>query len=173
MNKDSLYNQYQNYISDLLSLTASGSESQNSIAQEERNIVAEIENDFLQISSQLQDAKLKITNQYKSVRESCSSNAGLRVPEAQRPSHTDLSWQESIRIQEQAAKRIQEWFADKTRKAVAEKQRQLQLEAKRRAANALSAAEAERKRKEEAAMLEEKRGAALLEEMKRKHRKNS
>jgi len=96
----------------------------------------------------------------------------LRRPEAQRPSYTDEGWKECIKIQENEAKKIQQWFLLKKQESVAEKQRQLQLEAKQRAARALSATEAERKRKEEAEALEKSRGASLLEELKRKYRKN-
>lgn len=173
MKKTELYKQYQKYISDLIFLTSSESVSQNSIAQEERNLVSEIENEYMQVIATLQTAKQTITNQYRSVWESCRTNAGLRRPEAQRPAYTGLNWKDCIRIQEQAAKGIQEWFELKKQQALVEKQRKLQLEASRRAASALSAAEAERKRKEETAALEEKRGALLLEEMKRKYRKNS
>ena len=173
MEMSELYNQYQKYISDLISLTSSESASQSDIAQEERNLVSEIENEYMQVVATLQTAKQTITNQYRSVWESCKTNAGLRRPEAQRPAYTELNWKECIKIQEQAAKGIQEWFELKKKQALAEKQRKLQLEASRRAASALSAAEAERKRKEEAAALEEQRGASLLEEMKRKYRKNS
>lgn len=169
---EELFKQYQRCLADLVSLTSSEDNSQNDIAQEERNTVAQIENEYLQISSELQRAKQTITNQYRSIWESCTSNAGLRRPEAQRPAYTDRSWRECVKVQEQAAKVIQEWFAVKTQQAVSERQRQLQQEAERRAASALSAAEAEKKRKEEAAALEEARGASLLEEMKRKFRRN-
>ena len=94
-------------------------------------------------------------------------------PEDQRPAYTDVNWRECVKIQERAAKEIQEWFSAKTQQAIAVKQRKMQLEAERRAASALSAAEAERKRKEEAAALEEARGALLLEEMKRRFRKDT
>lgn len=172
MEKSELFKQYQKYITDLTSLTSSEDACQSSIAQEERNLVSEIENEYMQLSSTLQMARQTISGQYRSVWESCKTNANLQKPEAQRPAYTDLNWKECIRIQEQAAKEIQEWFEQK-QQAVAEKKRKLQLEASCRAASALSAAEAERRRKEEAAALEEKRGAILLEEMKRKYRKNS
>lgn len=171
MEKEEIFKQYQKHISNLISLTSSEDSSQNDILQEERNKVAEIENEFLQISTELQRAKQTVNSQYRSVWESCTKNAGLRRPEAQRPAYTDSNWIECIRIQERAAKEIQEWFAVKTQQAVAERQRQLQIEAERRAAIASSTAEAERKRKEEAAALEEARGASFLEEMKRKFRR--
>lgn len=168
---EELFKQYQRCLADLVSLTSSEDNSQNDIAQEERNTVAQIENEYLQISSELQRAKQTITNQYRSIWESCTSNAGLRRPEAQRPAFTDKSWRECVQEQEQAAKVIQDWFTIKTQQAVAEKQKQLQQEQARRAASARSAAEAERKRKEEAAALEEAKAASFLEEMKQKFRR--
>lgn len=173
MDKSELFKQYQGYLSELMVLTTSEDSSQNSIAQEERNTVAEVENEYLSISSELQRARQMIINQYRSVWESCTSNAGLRRPADQRPTYTETNWKECIRIQEQAAREIQEWFAIKRQLAIAERQKKLQQEAERKAAMALSAAEAERKRKEEEAALEEARGASLLEEMKRRFRKNN
>ena len=171
MSMEELYKQYQKCFADLVSLTLSEDDSQNDIAQEERNIVAQIENEYLQVSTDLQRAKQAIRKQYRSIWESCSSNAGLRRPEEQRPAFTDKSWRECVREQEQAAKVIQDWFTIKTQQAVAEKQKQLQQEKARRVASALSAAEAERKRKEEAAALEEAKAASFLEEMKQKFRR--
>lgn len=168
---EELYKQYQKCFANLVSLTLSEDDSQNDIAQEERNIVAQIENEYLQVSTDLQRAKQAIRKQYRSIWESCSSNAGLRRPEDQRPAFTDKSWRECVREQEQAAKVIQDWFTIKTQQAVAEKQKQLQQEKARRVASALSAAEAERKRKEEAAALEEAKAASFLEEMKQKFRR--
>ena len=167
-----LFENYQKYILTLIALTSSEDSSQSDISREERNKVAEIENEYLKTTSELQRIKQTINSQYRSVWESCSSNAGLRRPEGQHLALTNLSLQECIRIQEQAAKEIQKWFAIKTQQAVAERQRKLQREAAREQASVLSAAEAERKRREEAAALEEMKGASLLEEMKRKFRNN-
>lgn len=172
MEKNELYNQYQNYISKLVSFVFAEGNTQDAIAQEERNLVAEIENEYIQTISELQRVKQTISNQYRSIWESCVAIAGLRRPEAQRPLYTDANWRECVRIQEQVAKEIQDWFTRKTQQAFAEKQRKLQQEAKRKAASALSAVEAERKRKEETVAMEAARGAFLLEEMKRKYRKS-
>ncbi len=172
MGKDELYKQYKHFILELVSSVTSEGNSQNIIAQEERNRVSEIENKYMQTISELQRVKKIVSDQYKSVWESCRSNVGLRKPEAQRPAYTDINWHECVRLQEQAAKAIQEWFLKKTRQAIAEKQRILQQEKEKKVARALWAAEAERKRKEEAAALEAARGASLLEELKQKYRKN-
>ena len=169
---EQLFENYQKYILTLISLASSEDSSQSNISCEERNKVADIENEYSKITLELQKIKQTISSQYRSVWESCTSNAGLQIPRDQRTASTNLSLQECIRIQEQAAKEIQEWFAIKSQQAVAERQRKLQQEAAKKRAFALSAAEAERKRKEEAAALEEKKGASLLEEMKRKFRNN-
>lgn len=171
LSMEELYKQYQKCFTELLSLTSSEDDSQNDIAQEERNAVAQIENEYLQVSTDFHRAKLAIRKQYRSIWESCAINAGLRRPEDQRPAYTEKSWRECVREQEQAVKVIGEWFAVKTQQAVAEKQKKLQQEEARRALRTLSAAKEERKRKEEAAALEEARGASLLEEMKRKFRR--
>ena len=81
MSMEELYKQYQKCFANLVSLTLSEDDSQNDIAQEERNIVAQIENEYLQVSTDLQRAKQAIRKQYRSIWESCSSNAGLRRPE--------------------------------------------------------------------------------------------
>lgn len=173
MDKDELFKQYQRYISDLVSLSSSEDNLQNNIAQEERNIVAELEKEYSQITAELQNIKRIVTSQYRSVWESCTANAGLKRPEAQRPSYTDLTWRECVKIQEKAAKETQEWFAVKTQQIIAERKRQLQEDAARKAASAISANEAARKKEEETAALEEIQGASFLEELKRKFRKNS
>lgn len=170
MEKVTLFNQYEKLIADLILLTSSDDKMQDGIAKQERNLVAEIENEYLATTSELQKAKRAIDSQYNSVWESCSKNAGLRKPSAQRPAYTEINWKECIAIQEKAAKEIQEWFAIKTQQALAERQKKIQEEAARKAASALSAAEAERKRKQEAEAQEIARGASLLEEMKRKFR---
>ena len=167
---EQLFENYQKYILTLISLTSSENSSQSGISCKERNKVAEIENEYSKITSELDKTKQTIRSQYESVWESCTSNAGLQIPRDLHPISTNLSLQECIRIQEQATKEIQEWFTIKTQEAIAERQRKLQQEAARKQARAVSAAEAERKRKEEATTLEKMKGASLLEEMKRKFR---
>lgn len=135
LSMEELFKQYQKCFADLVSLTSSEDNSQNDIAQEERNTVAQIENEYLQVSTDLQRAKQAVRKQYRSIWESCSTNAGLKRPEDQRPSFTDKSWRDCVREQEQVAKVIQDWFTVKTQQAVAERQRHLQQEAERRAAN--------------------------------------
>lgn len=172
MTKNELYNKYQQYLSELVSSVTNEGNSQNKIAQEERNFVAEIENEYMRTISELQQVKHTVSTQYTNVWESCTTNAGLRKPEAQRSAYTDAGWRECVSLQEQAAKEIQEWFALKTQQAIAEKQRKLQQEAERKAFNALLEAEAEKKRKEADTASKVAQGATLLEEMKRKFRKN-
>ena len=171
MNKDELFSQYQKYILELRSLTEVEDNSQKTIAQKERNSIAEIEKTYLKVLSELQSVKQTVDEQYKSIWESCTVRGDLRKPEAQRPLYTDVSWQECIKVQEQEAKKIQKWFLIKTQQAVAEKQRKLQQEEAQRTTSALLAAEAERKRKKEAEAIEKIKGAALLEKMKNKYKK--
>lgn len=167
---EQLFEDYQKCIFNLVALTSSENHSQIDISQEERNKVAEIENQYMNTVSDLKQIKQTLYRQYRNVRESCASNAGLRSPEDQRPAYTTASVQECVRIQEQVAKEIQEWLERKKQQAMAERQKELQREEAMKRANALSAAEAERKRKEEAEALEAQKGATLLEEMKRKFR---
>ena len=171
MRKDELYKQYEQCISEFLCSISVEESSSNDIAQKERNLVSEIENEYMQATSELSRAKQTISAQYKSIWESCTANTGLLRPADQRPAYTDAGWRECVREQAQIAKQIQEWFSVKTQEAVAEKQRRMKLEAERKAADALAAAEAERKRKEEEAALEAAKGASLLDEIKRRFRK--
>ena len=173
MDKGELFKQYQGYLSELIFLTSSADKLQNNIAQEERNTVAEIENEYINISLELQRARQMIRSQYRSVWESCISNTELRRPEDQRPTYTEKGWRECIRAQEREAKEIQKWFAKKSQEAIVERQKKIQQEVEKREASALSAAEAERRRKEEEAELEKAQGTSLLEEMKKKFRKNN
>lgn len=172
MEKKELYDQYQNYISELVSFVSKEGNVQNTIAQGERNQVAKIENEYMKRMSVLQQIEQTISDQYRSIWESCSKNAGLRRPEAQRSSYTDVDVNECVRIQQRAAREIQDWFIREKKQALAEKKRKLQQEAERKAASALLAAEEKRKQKAEAEALEAARGASLLEEMKQKYRKN-
>ena len=100
MSETEYFKKYQDFVSDLISLTSDEDDSQSGIAQEERNKVAQIENEYLQTISELRKARQIIDEQYRSIRESCSYNVGLRRPEAQRPSYTDEGWKECIKIQE-------------------------------------------------------------------------
>lgn len=146
--------------------------SQGSIAQSERNQISEIENKFMQLSEELQQAKRIVQAQYANVWESCTKNAGLKKPRDQRPSPTNLSWSEAVHIQEQAATRVRDWFTLKSQQAFLERCKKVrEAEAKRAALAAVQAEEA-RKRAEEAARAEAERGKALLESMKQKYRGN-
>ena len=119
------------------------------------------------------NARKTVQEQYRSVWESCTQNAGLKRPSDQRPVATNLSWQEAVRIQEQAASRIRDWFTLKTRQAFIERQKRIQEDEARKAAIAAAQAEEAKRRAEETARIERERGEALIEAMKRKHRGNS
>lgn len=163
-----LYKQYQICVSRLITLLSSESASQDCISQEERNKIAKAEKEYSQAISELQKIKQAVDGQYRSVWESCTSIAGLRRPEAQRPMRTNATWKECVRSQEQIAKEIHILLEEKTQQAVMEKQRLQQIEEAKKAAAALSALEAEKKHKEEAAALEEAKGASLLTKIKEK-----
>ena len=79
MSKNEFFKKYQSYVSELISLTSAEDDSQSGIAQEERNKVAQTENAYLQTMSELRKARQIVDEQYRSIRESCSSYMGLRL----------------------------------------------------------------------------------------------
>lgn len=168
---EELFDQYRKYLTELVSLTVAEDDSQNDIAKEERDAIAQIEKEYSQVSFDIQKAMAAVTEQYRNVWDSCTVNAGLKRPEAQRPASTDKSWQECVNEQEKAAAGIRGWLDIKKQESIAKKQRQLQEEAERRTASIINEAEAERKKKEEAKALEEAKGASFLESMKQKFRR--
>lgn len=167
------YKLYYDCLIEIIEQLGNEAASQGDVAQNERNMVSEIENRYMQLSEELRNARKTVQEQYRSVWESCTQNAGLKRPSDQRPAATNLAWQEAVRIQEQAASRIRDWFAFKTRQAFIERQKRIQEEEARKAAIAAAQAEEAKRRAEEAARIEKERGEALIEAMKRKHRGNS
>lgn len=170
MKKNELFDQYEKYLFDLATLSSSMDKAQEVLTSQERKRITEINKEYSETLSDLQIAKRTIDSQYRSVLESCTNNAGLHKPVAQRPSYTDKGLQECIRIQEKSAVVIQEWFSLKTQQILAEKKKKMQEEAATKEAMALSAKEAEHKKKQEAEALEKARGAQLVEELKRKYK---
>ena len=167
---------YQSYLNNLLELTdhLHGEEdSQGEIARDERKTVADIESRYMRISDELQQAKKAVREQYQSVWESCVQSAGLKKPRDQRPAVTPLGWKEAVQLQEQAAKRIKDWFTVKAQQAVIERQKKLREDEARRAAIIAAAAEKERQLAEEKAREERERGNALVEALKRKYRNSN
>ena len=171
MKPDVLYGNYLNYLTGLIEDLAAEDVSQDSIAQNERNQVAAIENEYMKAVDELHKAKQIVRDQYRNVWESCTSDAGLRRPSDQRPVATTLDWREAVRVQELAAVEIRKWFAVKSQKAAIERDRELREKAERQAAMAVAQAETEAKQRE--AMEAEKRakGKALLESLKNKYRR--
>ena len=169
----SSYQAYLNCLIEIVERLGTEAASQGAIAQNERNTVSEIENKYMRYSEELQRAKKTIQDQYGSIWESCTQQAGLKRPRDQRPMPTNLSWKEAIRIQEKAAIKIREWFTLKAQQAFIDRQRKVQVEAAKKAALAATQAETARKRAEEAARTERERAEALIEAMKRKYRGNS
>ena len=166
------YKAYYDCLIEIIELLGNEAASQGDVAQNERNMVSEIENRYMQISEELDAARQTVQKQYRSVWESCTQNAGLRRPQEQRPAATNLTWKEAVHIQEQAAFKIRDWFTLRTQEAFLERQRKVQAEEARRAAEAEAQAEAARRKKEEEARAEKERGEALIEAMKRKHRRD-
>lgn len=164
------YESYLNCLIEIVEQLGNEAASQGTNAQNERNTVSEIENKYMQYSEELQQAKKIVQDQYGSVWESCTQHTGLKRPCDQRPAPTDLSWKEAVRIQEQAASKISDWFTLKSQQAVIDRQNKIREEAAKKAAIAAAQAEAARKRAEEEAQAERECGEALIEAMKRKHR---
>jgi len=182
MNRDELFNQYQSYILNLVSLTSGADASSRSVDDGERSEASGVEKEYTDRMSRLQAIKNAATKQYESVRETCMAILGLRRPVAQRSVYTTATVDECIKIQEQYAQRIQNLIAAVKQKAIEEKKKKQQEENAMRAIAEQRKAEEERRR--QAAILEEEKrkktaiaeenrrqGEQLLEEMKRKYKK--
>ncbi len=166
---------YETYFENLMEITDRLMQidaAQSSIDQDERSAVSAIENEYESLSDELQKAKNTVREQYRSVLDSCASNAGLRKPNDQRPLRTELNWKDAVRLQEQAASRIRDWITVKSKQAYEARQEKLRQDKQREAALAAAQAEAARKKAEEAARLEEERAKAFVEALKNKHRNN-
>ena len=166
----SAYEKYANCLVEIIDQLRSESLSQEKVAQSERNAVSTIENQYMAISDELQQAQKAVQEQYQSVWESCTRNAGIRRPPDQRPVATDLPWKEAVRVQEQAASSIRDWFSMQTQQAFIERQKKVREEAAKKAAMAAAQAENEKREAEEAARAEKERAEALVESLKRKYR---
>lgn len=171
METKSIYESYLSSLTEIVEQIGNDAASKDKIAQEERNSISEIEKKFMHLSEELNGAKKTVRDQYRSVWESCTKGEGLKKPQDMRPVVTDLDWKEAVRQQEQAAARIRDYFARKSQQAMLERQRKMQEEAARRAAQAAAEAEAKKRQAEEEARREREKAEALVEEMKRKHRK--
>lgn len=170
MNRTQVYNDYLENLLEIADHLLKISAKQSSIDQDERNAVSNIENEYMSLCDELQTAKKTVREQYRSVLDSCISNAGLRRPSDQRPVKTDANWKEAVRLQEQAASRIRDWITIKTKQAYEARQKKVREDQERQAAIAAAEAEAARKKAEEADRLEKERAEALVEALKRKHR---
>ena len=166
----SAYEKYLNCLVEIIDQLRSESLSQEKVAQSERNAVSTIEKQYMTISDELRQAQKAVQEQYQSVWESCTRDAGIRRPRDQRPTATDLPWKEAVRIQEQAASAIRNWFSMRTRQAFIERQKKVREEAAKKAAMAAAQAENEKRKAEEAARVEKERAEALVESLKRKYR---
>ena len=172
MNRSQVYDVYLENLMEMTDHLMKISATQNSIDQDERNAVSSIENEYMSLSDELQTAKKTVRDQYRSVLESCVSNAGLKRPTDQRPAKTDLNWKEAVRLQEQAASRIRDWITIKSKQAYEARQKKVREDQERKAAIAAAEAEAARRRAAEKEKQEQERAEALVEALKKKHRNN-
>ena len=172
MKYEPAYELYRDRIVDLISQVNRVEDSHNSIAQDERIAVSDVEKRFLQVIGELEEAEKAVREQYHSVCDSCAKE-GLKKPLEQRPTPTELCWQEAVKKQEYAASRIRDWFTQKAQAAIVEKQKRLQEEAARKAAIGAAQEEAARKQKEEEAQAEKRRASALIDALKQKHKKRN
>lgn len=170
MNQAQAYGRYLEKLLEITSCLNKINVSQSDIDRDERNAVSNIENTFMTLSTELKEARKTVRNQYSNVWDSCVRNAGLRKPSDQRPAPTELNWKEAIRIQEEAASKIRDWFTVKNHQAYEARQKKVQEEQARKEAIAAAEAEAARKRAAEVSQFEKERAEALVEALKRKHR---
>ena len=77
----SAYEKYSNCLVEIIDQLRSESLSQEKVAQSERNAVSTIENQYMVISDELQQAQRAVREQYQSVWESCTRNAGIHGAE--------------------------------------------------------------------------------------------
>lgn len=166
-----IYDNYLDSLIEIIDCIENGADSQNVIAQEERNNISVFEKKYMKAVEEIKKAKQTVQDQYISVWESCTETEGLQRPRDQRPVATNLKWIEAVKLQEQAASRIREWFEDKTRRAILEREKKLQEDAIIKAKKALEEAEKKRRMEKEAAEAEKKRAERLIEEMKQRHKK--
>ena len=170
MDKNEAYQTYVSCILEIEQQIAKEQECQNEIAQNERNSFSEDDSAYEQLSDQLEDAERTIRAQYRSVWESCTTEAKLRRPQEQRPEETMLTWEEAVQRQEQCALRIRNWFSVKKTQAIMERKRKLKAEEDRQNALAAAKAEEEKKKVEEERRRQQQLSERLIEEMKKRHR---
>ena len=170
MNRTQTYDIYFENLLEIADQLIKIGTAYNILEQDERNSVSKIENEFMLLSEELLTAKKTVWEQYRSVLESCRDSTGLKRPNDQRPSKTDLGWKEAVRSQEQCASRIRAWLSVKSQQAYEARQKIIREDQKRAAAIAAAAAEAARKKAEEEARLENERAEALVEALKNKYR---
>lgn len=172
MEDSEIYQTYMECMIGIVNQVGAQEAAREAIAQKERDSTAEFENKYMQYAEELQRAKRTVQEQYASVWESCTRQMSLKRPRDQHPAATGLALKEAVRLQQQAASRIRDWFTVKAQRAAADRQRKAQAEAAKKAALDAAQAELARQKAEEAAREERERGEALIEAMKRKYRKN-
>ena len=171
MGKRELYLQYQKAVAMVAEVISKESADTSAILQHERQEISATEKHYSAENEQLENARRTMTEQYKSVLESCSSIAGIRRPSAQRPEGILIDWKAAVRKQEEAAKQVQEYLNSIIQKAQAERLRKLQEEQQRVEAERIAAAERLRMAEEERARQEIENGKTLLDMLRKKHKK--
>lgn len=166
----SAYEKYLNCLIEVTNQLRNELLLQEKVTQNERNAISAIENKYMAISDELHHALKTVQEQYQSVRESYIQITGIKRPLDQRPSATNLSWKDAVRIQEQAATAIRNWFSTRSQQAFIERQRKVHEEALKQTAMALAQAENAKRKAEQAAQAEKERAEAFVESLKRKYR---
>ena len=170
MEHSSEYKKYVDCLTEITGLLLGDALSQSSIEKNERETVSEIESQYQAHSEKLEQAKRAVQEQYQSVWDSCSREAGIKWPRAQRPEVTDLPWEEAVRAQQQAASEIRGWFVRRSQQAFLDRQAKLRIEAAKKEEEAIARAEAEKLAAEEAAQAAKERAEKLIDKMKQKYR---
>lgn len=168
MDSAKLYEQYDEYLNSILGQIKKENSAQNEINNIERQTVLETDNIFSQSIKELRQAEETVRQQYHNIWESCTSIAKINKPEDQRPTFTDISWQQAISVQNSYALIISKWVSTVSQKATEQRQRQRQVEIEEQQKAAALLAEKERLEKEEAERQKEREASDFVERLKNK-----
>lgn len=171
MGPDSVYAQYCLCLRDLLQRLSDEEATQSSLEEKERSAVVAIESEYSTETQKLQSMLSVLQNQYQSVHDSCQSIFTFQTPRDMRPLETDSTVEETAQTLTQAFSKLKSLFDQAAQNAREKRMQMLFEQSQREAALQAAAAERERIEKERAAREEMERGAQLIEEMKRKHKR--
>ena len=172
MDPKDFYGDYLNCLKTIVSLIDKGEADQNQIEQNKRDTENDIDKKYNNLLSNIAQAKMSVRNQYKSVWESCTNMlVSFKKPQDQRPEATTLTWEAAIKIQDEKACVIRDWFSARRTQALIEKERLLrereEIKRKQELKEQIESqkkAEIEKQQRAEAA-------AAIIEQMKRRHKR--